>query len=136
MKVSVVLATYNRANQLRVALESFSQLSYPRDLSWELLVVDNNSTDATCAVVKSFAAGARFPVHYVFEKKQGRSAALNAGILQAKGEIVAFTDDDVTLDRDWLSFLKKTFDENDCTAVAGRVIPQWNHPKPDWLRME
>ena len=105
-------------------------------MAWELLVVDNNSTDLTREVVARFAGAAGFSVRYIFEKKQGRSAALNAGIAKARGEIVAFTDDDVLLDRDWLSNLKRTFEEFDCAAFAGRVVPLWNHPKPDWLEME
>jgi glycosyltransferase involved in cell wall biosynthesis len=136
MNISVVLASYNRAASLSVTLESFSRLVVPEDLSWELLVVDNNSTDSTRAVVHEFAATAGFPVRYLFEKQQGRSAALNAGIAEAKGEIVVFTDDDVLLHEDWLFTLKQTFDRFDCAAVAGRVVPMWNHPKPDWLEMD
>ena len=134
MDISVVLATYNRAESLQITLESFSKLYLP----WaaELLVVDNNSTDSTRDVVQNFATQVGFPVVYIFEKEQGRSAALNAGILQAKGKIIVFTDDDVVFHREWLSNLKRAFDSFDCAAVAGRVIPQWNHPKPEWLEME
>jgi glucosyl-dolichyl phosphate glucuronosyltransferase len=134
--VSVVLATYNRASSLRAALKSFSSLVFPPELTWELLVVDNNSTDSTPQVVEGFTREVEFPVRYLFEKKQGRSAALNAGISEAKGGIVAFTDDDVILDRYWLSNLKRTFDNFDCSAVAGRVVPQWNHDRPTWFQME
>jgi glucosyl-dolichyl phosphate glucuronosyltransferase len=136
MDISVVLATYNRAASLRVTLESFSSLVSPVDLTWELLVVDNNSTDATREVVESFAKTTGFPIRYTFEKRQGKSIALNAGVAEARGEIIAFTDDDVLLHNNWLVSLKRTFDEVDCSAVAGKVVPQWNHPKPDWLRME
>lgn len=137
MDISVVLATYNRAASLHATLASFSALVFPDDLKWELLVVDNNSTDSTREVVENFAAKVAVPVRYIFEKKQGRSAALNAGIASAKGNVVAFTDDDVLLDRHWLSNLKKTFDDSpDCSAVAGKVVAQWNHRRPDWLEME
>ena len=135
MDISVVLATYNRASSLQVTLESLLALVSPAGLSWELLVVDNNSTDLTRLNVEKFAAIAQFPVRYVFEGKQGRSAALNTGIVDAKGEIVAITDDDVILHRDWLVNLNRTFAEFDCAAVAGRVLPQWSHSKPDWLEM-
>jgi glycosyltransferase involved in cell wall biosynthesis len=136
MDISVVLGTYNRAASLRLTLESFSKLTWTPNLSWELLAVDNNSTDSTREVIEKFAGTVNFPVRYIFEKQQGRSAALNAGIAAAKGEIVAFTDDDVFLHPDWLSNLKRVFVDFDCAAVAGRVVPQWNHPKPDWLEME
>jgi glucosyl-dolichyl phosphate glucuronosyltransferase len=136
MDISVVLGTYNRASSLRTTLESFSSLIGLSDLTWELLVVDNNSTDSTRDVIRSFSTTAHFVVRYIFEKRQGRSAALNAGIAEATGEIVAFTDDDVLLDPGWLSNLARTFDRFDCAAVAGRVVPVWNHPKPNWLEME
>jgi glycosyltransferase involved in cell wall biosynthesis len=136
MDISVVLGTYNRAASLRITLESFSKLICPPNLSWELLVVDNNSTDSTREEIEKFAGTASFPVRYIFEQQQGRSAALNAGIAAANGEIISFTDDDVYLHPDWLSNLKRGFDQFDCAAVAGRVVPQWSHPKPDWLEME
>jgi glycosyltransferase involved in cell wall biosynthesis len=136
MNVSVVLGTFNRAGSLDITLDSFSSLVVPQDLNWELLVVDNNSTDSTRQVIEKFAPTAKFPVRYIFEKRQGRSAALNAGIAEAKGEIVAFTDDDILLHPDWLSTLKRTFDDSDCAAFAGKVVPVWNHSKPDWLEMD
>src|SRR5271169_5851600 len=108
MHISVVLGTYNRGDNLRLTLETFLSLVF-QDLNWELLVVDNNSTDSTREVVENFARTAAFPVRYIFEKIQGRSAALNAGIAEAKGEIIVFTDDDVLLHPDWLSNLKRTF---------------------------
>jgi GT2 family glycosyltransferase len=136
MDISVVLATYNRSKSLRITLQSFSKLCLSAESSVELLVVDNNSKDNTREVTQEFAAQAQFPVRYVFEAKQGRSAALNSGILQAQGEIIVFTDDDVVFHHDWLLNLKRTFDSYHCAAVAGKVVPQWNHAKPDWLDME
>ena len=136
MNVSVVLATYNRAASLQTTLETFSRLLCPPDLTWELLVVDNNSNDGTREAVLKFAKTATFPVRYIIEGQQGRSAALNSGIAAALGEIIAFTDDDVLLHPDWLSNLTRTFDRFDCVAVGGRIVPLWNHPKPDWLHMD
>jgi glycosyltransferase involved in cell wall biosynthesis len=136
MDISVVLGTYNRSASLQTTLATFSDLVVPPSLSWELLVVDNNSSDRTREVVQGFIKTADFPVRYIFEQRQGRSAALNAGIAEAQGEIVAFTDDDVVLHCDWLMSLKDTFDRFDCAAVAGRVVPLWNHPKPAWLEMD
>ena len=135
MEISVVLATYNRAASLRATLESLATLSSPDNLSWELLVVDNNSNDSTLQVVEQFADNSSFPVRYIFERRQGKSSALNAGVAQARGRIIAFTDDDVSLHPDWLSEIKSTFERFDCAAVAGRIIPVWDQPKPDWLDM-
>jgi glycosyltransferase involved in cell wall biosynthesis len=136
MDVSIVLATYNRAASLQTTLQTFADLAVPSGLTWELLVVDNNSSDGTRAVIEDAARDAKFRIHYIFEKTQGRSAALNCGIAAAQGDIIAFTDDDVLLHPEWLSGLKETFDQFDCAGVAGRIIPLWNHPKPHWLEME
>lgn len=136
MDISVVLATYNRAEDLRTTLSCFSKLVRPTDLTWELLVVDNNSSDCTATIIRGIAEATDICVRYVFEKRQGRSAALNAGIAKARGDIIVFTDDDVLLHPNWLLELKETFSRFDCSAVAGRVVPLWTHSKPDWLAME
>jgi len=136
MDVSVVLGTYNRSATLQTTLETFSGLVCPPDLTWELLLVDNNSHDDTRAVIHKFAKTAKVPVRYIFEGQQGRSAALNSGIAAAQGEIIAFTDDDVLLHPEWLSNLTRTFERFECAAVGGRIVPLWNHPKPDWMQMD
>ena len=89
MKYSVVIATYNRAADLRETLASLAGLR--PDGPWEVIVVDNNSPDDTRAVVE--AAQLSFPVSliYCFEREQGRSPALNAGIRAASGSIVVTT---------------------------------------------
>ncbi len=134
--ISVVVCTYNRRESLRKALGSLAQLRAPADSLWELIVVDNNSSDGTPEVVKTFGAGSSFGVQYVFEINQGQSHARNAGINAARGDIVAFTDDDVTVDPGWLCELEKVFDQFDCMGVGGRVIPVWIGQKPSWLRAD
>src|SRR5215469_13997826 len=136
MEISVILATYNRANSLQVTLGTFTKLAKVRELAWELVVVDNNSTDSTSTVVAAFAKKCQFPVRYHFEKQQGRAIALNSGISATRSPIVAFTDDDVVLHPDWLWNIKQSFEWHDCAAVAGRVLPVWNEPKPSWLVMQ
>lgn len=136
MDISVVLPTYNRAASLQVTLESFSALRIPPALAWELLIVDNNSNDGTAAVIRSFIQRMGPRVRYIFEGQQGRSAALNAGIAQANGAVIAFTDDDVILDPDWLAQVHHAFEDRSVSAVAGRILPLWKHPKPPWLEMD
>jgi hypothetical protein len=97
MKYSVVIATYNRARDLRDTLQSLAGLD--ADGPWEVIVVDNNSPDDTRQVVASMAAGFPVELRYVFEREQGRSPALNAGIRAARGRIIATTDDDVRVER-------------------------------------
>jgi glycosyltransferase involved in cell wall biosynthesis len=134
--VSIVLATYNRAASLQKTLKCFSALVYPPDLTWELLVVDNNSSDDTREVIEKFVKDAKFTVRYMFEGQQGRSAALNSGIAAAAGGIIAFTDDDVLLHSEWLRNLARAFERFECAAVGGRIVPLWEQPKPDWLEMD
>jgi glycosyltransferase involved in cell wall biosynthesis len=131
MQFSVVIPTYNRADELRATLCSLSKLS--SNDAWELLVVDNNSTDATRDVVTQ-AAG-QFPVElrYLLESEQGRSAALNAGIRASRGDIVVTTDDDVRVEPDWLDRAGDALTSLQCDYVGGRVLPLWGAPRPDWV---
>ncbi|MGH9354142.1 MAG: glycosyltransferase, partial [Terriglobia bacterium] len=136
MDISVVVCTYNRAASLKITLSSLRALEAPSSLKWEILMVDNNSTDSTRDVIEEFANTSGLNVRYIFEPQQGRSFALNAGIREAKGEIVAFTDDDVTFDPQWMLSLKQALDEWGCIAAAGKIVPVWNDPVPSWFQLE
>jgi glycosyltransferase involved in cell wall biosynthesis len=101
MRISVVIATKDRAGQLERALASLaSQAGAP---AFEAIVVDNGSSDDTVAVVDRAAAGARFPVTYVYEAEPNRGKARNRGIAAARGDLVAFCDDDVRAPAGWLA---------------------------------
>jgi glucosyl-dolichyl phosphate glucuronosyltransferase len=80
MKTTIILCTYNRCKSLAKTLESIAILRDPGSVEWEVLVVDNNSTDQTGAVVEGYCC--RYPgrFRYLFEAQQGKSYALNAGI--------------------------------------------------------
>lgn len=136
MQVSVVLCTYNGASSLRNTLAGFKQLSVPGEWSWELILVDNNSTDSTREIIEEFARTSGLNVQHVFEPRQGKAYALNTGIRRTKGDILAFTDDDVLIDSGWLAGLVDTFAAMDCIGLGGRVLPVWNQPVPSWLEME
>ncbi|HEX5412415.1 MAG TPA: glycosyltransferase [Terriglobia bacterium] len=134
--VSVVIGTHNRAESLRGTLESLSGMSVPRELEWELIVVDNNSSDNTRAVVEEFAQTSPFEVRYFFETRQGLSHARNTGVARAAGEIIAFTDDDVTMAPEWLRELVRAFGKFDCAGVGGKSIPAWGGlTRPKWLAL-
>jgi glycosyltransferase involved in cell wall biosynthesis len=131
MKYSIVIATYNRADDLRGTLASLAGLT--PDGAWEVIVVDNNSTDDTRAVVEAAQPGYPVPLTYVFEREQGRSPALNAGIRRAAGDIIVTTDDDVRVEADWLNRAAEGLERQQCDYVGGRVLPIWGGPRPDWL---
>lgn len=134
--ISVIVCTYNRRSSLKATLASLAQMTLPADFRWELIVVDNNSKDDTAAVVKEFAATSGLKVRYVFEGRQGLSYARNMGIQEASGDIMAFTDDDITFNSLWLHQLSQVFEEPDCLAAGGRILPVWSSAKPRWFYEE
>jgi len=131
MKYSVVIATYNRANDLRETLSSLSELR--PDGRWEVIVVDNNSSDDTRDAVLAARDTFPAPLRYLAEPEQGRSPALNAGIRIAQGDIIVTTDDDVRVDADWLDRAGAGLADHACDFVGGRVLPIWGGPRPSWL---
>lgn len=98
--VSVVIPTWNNCARLAVTLDAFTQCRVPPGLGWELLLVDNNSTDGTRGVAADLSC--RLPLVYLEEPVQGSGIARNRGIRSARGELVIFADDDVRPARQWL----------------------------------
>ena len=131
LKYSIVIATYKRAADLRDTLASLASLA--PDGPWEVIVVDNNSPDATREVVETAARTFPVELRYLFEREQGRSPALNAGIRAARGAIIATTDDDVRVPRDWLNRAAEGLERMQCDYVGGRVLPIWGAPRPNWI---
>jgi glycosyltransferase involved in cell wall biosynthesis len=136
MNVSVILCTYNRCQGLRTALESVAASEMPDAISWEVLVVDNNSKDQTRSVVEEFIR--RYPTlfRYLFEPQQGKSYALNSGVRQAGGEILAFMDDDVTVDAQWLRTLTGIFRDQRWNGAGGQILPERDFTPPAWLSLK
>lgn len=131
MKYSIVIATHNRATDLDGTLASLALLvtSDP----WEVIVVDNNCTDATPGVVREWSMKFPVPLHYAFESVPGRCAALNKGITMARGQIILTTDDDVRVPPDWLDCAGRELDRLQCDYIGGKVLPIWGGPRPAWL---
>lgn len=136
MNITVVICTYNRCFTLARALDSVAAQLLPDSVSWEVVVVDNNSCDQTREVVEDY--GRRFPgrFRYVFEPHQGLSRARNAGIHAARGEIIAFTDDDVIADSNWLRNLTASLFDGKCAGAGGRIVPPPDFTPPDWYAMD
>lgn len=133
MDITVILCTYNRSESLATAMKSAAALLLPESIEWEILVLDNNSKDRTREVVADFCR--RYPsrFRYQFEPRQGKSHALNAGIRAARGNIIAFMDDDVKVEPTWLQNLTAALHSGAWAGVGGRVIPEWSRPAPQWL---
>jgi len=136
MDITVVLCTYNRCESLKKALESVAASILPDSLEWEVLVVDNNSRDRTREVVEEFCHRRPLRFRYLFEPKQGKSYALNAGIREAAGNVLAFMDDDVTVEPTWLQNLTASFQDGEWAGAGGRTLPPQDFSPPRWLSLE
>lgn len=134
MDLSIIICTYNRSQSLYKTLESLEYMIVPEGVNWEVLVVDNSSKDKTREVVEDFSRRGALNLGYLFEARQGKSFALNRGIESAKGEIIAFTDDDVLVDKGWLvAIITATRQYQDYDGFGGRIVPLWRTKPPAWL---
>lgn len=126
--MAVIVCTRNRTDDLRQCLDSLKRLDYP---SLELLVVDNApDNDATAQLVRTHYPEAR----YVHEPTPGLSHARNRGIAEATADLIAFTDDDVVVDRDWAMAIARLFAESpEVMAVTGLVVPLELETEPQAL---
>lgn len=136
MNVTVIVCTYNRCDSLAKALSSVASSVLPDSVEWDVLVVDNNSNDQTRAVIEGFCQRHPGRFHYLFEQRQGKSYALNAGIRKARGEVLAFVDDDVTVEPGWLEHLTSVLDSEEWAGSGGRTLPAQPFSPPDWLWVE
>jgi glycosyltransferase involved in cell wall biosynthesis len=130
VEVSVIVSTCDRATVLREALAALvAQVEAP---PYEVVVVDNNSTDDTPRVIEQFAASGL--VRGVREPRQGLSYARNRGIAVTRAGILAFTDDDVRVAPTWIRDVARAFrDHPDVSLVGGKVLPEWAAAPPPWL---
>jgi glucosyl-dolichyl phosphate glucuronosyltransferase len=136
MKVAVILCTYNRCQSLLQTLESVAASRMPDSFEWQVLIIDNNSKDQTREVAEAFCR--RDPAHfrYLFEPQQGKSHALNRGIREAEADILAFMDDDVTVEPNWLYELTKPLSDPGWAGAGGRVYLPKDFSPPPWMATE
>ena len=133
MKITVIVCTYNRCRTLEKALSSVAASALPESIEWEVLVVDNNSRDQPRDVVEDFCTRSPGRFRYLFEPHQGKSYALNTGIREARGDVLAFMDDDVTVESTWLQNLTAALCSREWAGAGGRILPQWPCAPPSWL---
>ena len=118
--LGIVVCTYDRCDALARCLASLIRLEPPPDgTALELIVVDNNSSDGTRALVESWRQRSPHPVRYVFERRQGLAYARNAGVRTSTAPLIACTDDDCLVAPDWSSILIEELGSVD--VVGGRV---------------
>jgi glucosyl-dolichyl phosphate glucuronosyltransferase len=136
MQLDVIIPTYNRQELLQRTLKSLFDAQVPAALSVRITVIDNNSKDQTRQVVENWMDQFAGRLSYLFESRQGRSAALNTGILATHGDLVGMIDDDEEVDGQWYQTIYEAFASDTIDFVGGPYYPRWGADCPDWLPMK
>ncbi|MFC0181201.1 glycosyltransferase family 2 protein [Pseudarcicella hirudinis] len=135
-RVSVIIATYNRAPLLKETINSL--LTYFRqdfiDSKSEIIIIDNNSNDGTLNAVQEYLKESDI-VKYYLETNQGLSHARNRGIKESSGDILVFLDDDIDIDKSYFELCDEAFASADVNIIGGKVLP-YNVAVPEWLPKE
>jgi GT2 family glycosyltransferase len=138
LDVTVIFSSYNGARRLRRTLDSLVAQDLPAD-RWELIAVDNNSSDDTFEVLMDYSD--RLPIIALKHPVPGKSGALNAALEIAQGELVVFTDDDIEADPKWLAALVACAEtQPEYGIFGGRIMPDWERdpgdaPFLEWIPM-
>lgn len=133
-KATIAICTYNRAALLKLCIKSLNELDFPKQ-EFEVLVVDNNSTDNTaevCATVPALYPELNF--RYVVEKQQGVGHTRTRCAKEAKGEIVAYIDDDCLAEKNWLREIVSFYNAHpEAMSTGGKIVPKYLVPVADWF---
>jgi glycosyltransferase involved in cell wall biosynthesis len=131
IKISVIICTYNRDELIQDCLRSLVNQTLDSKL-YEVIVIDNNSSDNTEKVTKQFIKN--LPnFRYVKEIKQGLSHARNRGYHESRGEYIAYTDDDARADKKWLEQAYNIIQEKKAEIFGGSIRPYYCSPRPKWF---
>lgn len=130
--ISVIIPTRNRANYLSVVLESILKQDLPIN-TFEVIVVDNGSTDNTKQVCESFSS-ALSNLKYVFVPQPGLHIGRHAGFEAAKSDLLVYADDDIRASSSWLSSIFESFNDPHVHLVGGRYLPDYEVDPPEWLK--
>jgi glycosyltransferase involved in cell wall biosynthesis len=132
LDVTVAICTRNRCESLRRTLTSILNNEIPAGMRWEVLVVNNNSTDQTDAVIDEFKG--RLPLVKVMERSPGKSNACNTAARLATGKYIIWTDDDVVVSAGWLNAYIEAFRLwSDAALFGGPIYARFEGPLPKWL---
>jgi len=135
MKVEIIICTYNRVDKLRGAIQSILDAEIPENASVQLTVVDNNSIDNTESVTREFSENnSGMEIKYLFEKKQGKSHALNTALKHITGDLIAFSDDDQIVDAHYLKEMVNAVKKHpEYNCFGGKVLPLYPDNMPQWI---
>jgi glycosyltransferase involved in cell wall biosynthesis len=121
MLITIVICTYNRADILKTTLPCYNALIIPQNVTLEVIIVDNNSSDETPSLVKEFikSSSSEAVFSYIFEEKQGVSHARNAGYQKASGDYIGYLDDECILPEQWLKVALSTIELHHPAFLGG-----------------
>jgi len=123
MLLSIIVPTFNRVRSLERLLHSLEQLEHLDSIAFEVLIVDNGSTDGTRnLLVEHKRKPLRYRLQTLYESQPGQSAAINCGLRTCGGEIICLLDDDVVLDSRWLKGIVNSYNQTNFDAIQGRVL--------------
>jgi glycosyltransferase involved in cell wall biosynthesis len=132
LDLTIAICTRNRASSLARTLTSITNLAVPDGASWEVIVVNNGSSDSTDAVIASFSRA--LPIRREYEANAGLSRARNKAVAEAQGRYIVWTDDDVIVNRNWVSAYLAAFKRWPQAGVfGGKILPELEKPVPGWL---
>lgn len=133
--ISIVVCTFNRAQELGDFLNRLESHVLRSNLDAEIVLVDNNSSDETPNILVTYKANSKLSVTTVREARQGANHARNTGIRVARSQLLVFTDDDVDFSDTWLrDFADYMQAHPECQVATGEVIPKFMLPRPEWLK--
>lgn len=133
MMISVAICTWNRSAVLAKCLEQIAACRPPESGRWEVVVVNNNSSDDTDAVLESFSG--RLPLKRVWEPRPGVSNARNAAVAVVSGDCILWTDDDVRVSENWIVEYERAFAEHpDVVFFGGPIRAHFDEEPPEWFR--
>jgi glycosyltransferase involved in cell wall biosynthesis len=130
--ITVAICTWNRADFLAETLEGLLHLDLPKELDWELIIVNNNCTDHTDKIIDKFRS--KLPLKSVFEVVPGLSNARNRAVHEARGDYIIWTDDDVTVEVKWIrAYLNSIIAHRESVVFGGLIIPDFQGNTPKWI---
>ena len=130
MKLDVLVATCERPRLLARMLDSLLDAPVPAGLDVHVTVVHNDTGDETRDTVAAFMPRFGGRLHYVYERRLGKSYALNAGIQATDGDLIGFLDDDEEIDVGWYAQVVHAFRDETVDFIGGRCLPRWGAVPP------
>ena len=132
MYYSVIIPTLNRCDMLARAIGTLRNQTFPAD-QYEIIVVDNGSTDNTRGLVERLNQSGAKQIRYLYEPKQGLHWARHTGAREANGEVLAYTDDDAEAIPEWLDRIAPVYHDPRVAAAGGPINVKWLSPPPEWV---